>query len=366
MDFTVIIPARNAAGTIERAVTSALAQRPSAILLIDHASSDGTAERARRAGGALLHVLTASAEATLGQVRQLGLDAVATAYGMWLDADDEVLHGRAERLLGRLEADAADFAFDEIDLYGGATGERIRRLSIPSFLGERQLVRLFERNYLPGPGVPAFRTSAARALGFDPALHGAEDVDTLLRAVAADHRIALVRHVGYRQFAYAGTLSRDLGNQALMMRVALGKHDPLQVEARFRRAGYHPRTVAWGMVAFLTQRGDYRAALTWVERLPPGSRREFQRGTLLAALGRHDEAVAPLEAAFDEAGAPELCNNFGVVLAALNRQVEANSLFADALRQFPEYHDASVNLLSERPSRLTLLPLRSEPVRADY
>ena len=366
MDFTVVIPAKNAAPTIERAVTSALAERPSAIILIDHASTDGTAERARRTAGAALTAIAAPAEATLGQVRQLGLDAVRTPYGVWLDADDELLHGRVERLLGRLDADGADFAFDEIDLYSGSTGQRIRPLPIPSFLGERQLVRLFERNYLPGPGVPAFRTAAARALGFDAALHGAEDVDVLLRAVAADHRIALVRHVGYRQFAYDGTLSRDLGNQALMMRVVLGKHDPLAVEARFRRAGYHPRTVAWGMVAFLTQRGDYRAALAWVERLPSGSRREFQRGTLLAALGRHDEAVAPLEAAFDEAGAPELCNNFGVVLAALNRTVEANSLFADALRQFPEYYDASENLLSERPSRLTLLPLRSDPVRADY
>jgi glycosyltransferase involved in cell wall biosynthesis len=365
-DFTVVIPARNAAPTIERAVASAAAQNPTSILLVDHASSDDTVKLARRAGGGRLAVRTAPAEATLGQVRQLGLDAVETEYGMWLDADDELLPGRAERLLGRLDAEGGDFAFDEVELHDGTTGQRLRRLPIPTFIGERQLVRLFERNVLPGPGVPAFRTSAARAIGFDPALHGAEDVDLLLRAVAADRRILLVREAGYRQFAFPRTLSRDLTNQAQMVRAALAKHDPLDVEQRYRRAGYHPRTIAWGMVAFLTLRGDYYAALTWIDRLPPGSRREFQRGTLLAALGRHDEAVAPLEAAFDEAGAPELCNNFGVVLAALNRTVEANSLFADALRQFPDYHDASVNMLSDRPSRLTMLPLRSEPARTDY
>jgi tetratricopeptide (TPR) repeat protein len=87
---------------------------------------------------------------------------------------------------------------------------------------------------------------------------------------------------------------------------------------------------------------------------------------LLAALGRHTEALDPLQQAYDEAGVPELLNNFGVVLAALGRTAEANSLFADALREFPGYADASLNLLAEWPTRLTLLPLRREPGRSEY
>ena len=76
--------------------------------------------------------------------------------------------------------------------------------------------------------------------------------------------------------------------------------------------------------------------------------------------------AGPLERAFYEAGTPELLNNFGVTLAALDRMPEATSLFGDALRLFPAYRDASANLLSERPSRLTLLPLRTEPFRSEY
>jgi tetratricopeptide (TPR) repeat protein len=304
---------------------------------------------------------------TLGAVRQLGLETVDTEFGVWLDADDELLPGRADRLIARLRADEADLAFDEIDLHDGSTGAFIRRLEIPPFLGgRRQIVRLFERNYLPGPGVPAFRTTAAREIGFDAALQGAEDFDLILRSIVAGKRISLVRQVGYRQFVSGASLSKAIDNQLAMTRAALRKHPPAAAQELFQSAGFHERTTTWGMVAFLTLRGDFAQALAWAEQLPPGSRREFHRGTLLAALGRHAEALDPLQQAYDEAGVPELLNNFGVVLAALGRTVEANSLFADALREFPAYADASLNLLAERPTRLTLLPLRREHVRSEY
>ena len=49
-----------------------------------------------------------------------------------------------------------------------------------------------------------------------------------------------------------------------------------------------------------------------------------------------------------------MLNNFGVVLAALGRIAEAVSLFGDAVRAFPDYRDASANLLAEQPTlRLT-------------
>ena len=265
----------------------------------------------------------------------------------------KLLPGRAARLVGRLESDEADLAFDEIDLHDGVNGSFMRRIEIPPFLGgRRQIVRLFERNYLPGPGVPAFRTSAAQTIGFDPAMHGAEDFDFILRSIVAGSRIVLVRQVGYRQFGYASTLSRDIDNQLSMTRAALRKHAPALVHELFTSAGFHERTTAWGMVAFLTLRGDLAQALAWAEKLPPGSRREFHRGTLLAALGRHAEALDPLQQAYDEAGVPELLNNFGVVLAALGPSCRGQrSLFADALREFPGYADASLNLLAERPTR---------------
>ena len=366
-EFSILIPASNASATIERAVLSARAQGPSTILLVDHGCSDDTVAVARHAGGDLVEVIAVPASATIGHVRQAGLDAVRTDFGVWLDADDEVLPGRAPRLIGRLDAEGADLAFDEIDLHDGVTGAFIRRIEIPPFLGgRRQIVRLFERNYLPGPGVPAFRTSTARRIGFDQALHGSADFDFLLRAIVQDAGIVLVRQVGYRQFAYPATLSKDFDDQRSMTREALRKHDPTVVHQLFARAGYHERTIAWAMVAFLTLRGDFALALAWLDTLPPGSRRGFHRGTLLAALGRHAEALDPLQQAYDEAGVPELLNNFGVVLAALGRTAEATSMFGDALREFPGYRDASVNLRSDPPTRLTLLPLRRDSIASEY
>lgn len=366
-EFSILIAATNAAATIERAVLSARAQGPSKILLMDHASHDDTVAVARRAGGDLLDVVSVPASSTLGRVRQIGLEAIRTEFGMWLDADDELLPERARRLIGRLDEDDADLAFDEIDLHDGITGAFVRRIEMPPFLGgRRQIVRLFERNYLPGAGVPAFRSATARRIGFDPALHGSEDFDFVLRAIVGNAEILLVRQVGYRRFAYSATLSKNFDNHLSMTRDALRKHDPAVVHDLFTRAGYHRRTIAWGMVSFLTLRGDFASALTWLDTLPRGSRREFHRGTLLAALGRHAEALDPLQQAYDEAGVPELLNNFGVVLAALGRSAEATSLFGDALREFPDYRDASVNLRSDPPTRLTLVPLRRESVPGEY
>jgi glycosyltransferase involved in cell wall biosynthesis len=367
LDLTILIPARNAASTIERAVASARAQDPAHILLIDHASDDDTVERASRAGGGRLSVVAAPAAARLGAVRQMGLDAVATPFGMWLDADDELMPGRAERLLARLREDDAELAFDEADLHDGATGRFLRRLPFPNLLGEgRQIVRVFERNYIPAPGVPAFRTATARAIGFDPEQHGPEDYDFLLRSIVAGHRVVLERRAGYRQFAFRSSISRDRENQAAMVRAALRKHPPAVVYDLFTRAGFSPRTCAWGMVGFLTLRGDFQEALLWLDRVPPGSRRDFHQGTLLAALGFHQAAADPLRRAIDDCISPELLNNYGVVLAALDRIEEAADMFGDALYHFPGYSDARANLLSGAPSRLTLLPLRDHAARSDY
>lgn len=365
--FTIVIPAKNASSTIKRAVTSAYVEAPVRILLVDHASTDDTVEIARRAGGDLLEILHAPVEARLGQVRQIGLDAVRTEFGVWLDADDELLPGRSARLIGRLESEDTDLAYDEVDLHDGATGAWISRLPIPSLLRQgRQIVRMFERNYLPAPGAPAFRTAAARLVGFDPLLHGPEDVDFLLRAIAAGRQVSLVRQVGYRQFAYPTTLSRDIDNQQAMVRTLLRKHAPEDVEARLRSAGYEPWTVGWSMVSFLTLRGDFERALAWLDGVPHGPQRDFHIGTLLAALGRHPHALAPMERAFRQTRMPELLNNFGVVLAAMGRRDQAAGLFQDALQLFPGYLDAAANLAAAMPTRLTLLFLRQDPVRKDY
>src|SRR5688500_5675388 len=112
--LTVLILARNASATIARAIRSARAERPSRIIVIDHGSRDGTSEDARRAGGDDVSVITAGEGEHRATARQMGLERVTTPFGMWLDGRDELLPGRAARLIRQLEAHEADLAFDEI------------------------------------------------------------------------------------------------------------------------------------------------------------------------------------------------------------------------------------------------------------
>jgi glycosyltransferase involved in cell wall biosynthesis len=384
-EATIVIPARNAAPTIERAVRSAVQQNPSRILLIDHGCTDGTIPIARRAGDERLQVVRADSGASLGEVRRVGLQAVETAFGMWLDADDELKAGRLARLVNRLESDGTALAFDEVDLYDGPTGAFLRRLSIPPFLSPRTLPYTFARNYLPGIGVPAFRAGAARDISFDPDLHGAEDFDFLLRAIVAGVPISLVRDSGYRQFAYPATVSRNAGNQRRMSEAALRKHDPLAVEALFERSGLPPRQIAWAMVSFHIFRGDLGAAESWLQRagqyiedpaeiLEPdgpepvgeGWRHDFYRGTLAAAAGRTAEAVPFLERAVAARRAPEALNNLAVVLRSIGRSRASRDLLIEAARTFPSYADALANLETPSASRFTLHPLRRTAARTDY
>ena len=382
---TILVPARNAASTIARALASADAQGPQRIVLIDDASTDDTVTQARRAGVAGLDCIGVPADATLGAVRSIGLASVDTEFGMWIDADDEVLPGRLERLVGVLRERGADLAYDGVELRDGSSGGFVRLLPIPSFLhAPPGLLRLFERNYLPAPGAPAFRTDTARALNFDHQLHGAEDFDFLLRAVAAGRSIVLDDRCGYRQFSYPSTLSRDRDNQQRMVRTAMHKHDPSAVRLLFEQAGCDPQRTEWALTSFLIFRGDLASALHSLQRLesmmvdpekidepdgpmpyPEAWRLDFQRGTLHVALGEAHAGASLLQRAVDRWPAAEALNNLGVAVSLLGERSRAAALFDLAMAAYPHYNDAVANRGGATPLRVTLLQLRREPHRSD-
>ncbi len=86
MRASVIIPCRNAERTVADAVRSALAQTepPLEVLVVDDASTDGSADAARRAGArALVHATRRNA----GGARNSGIDATTGELVAFLDAD---------------------------------------------------------------------------------------------------------------------------------------------------------------------------------------------------------------------------------------------------------------------------------------
>ena len=369
---TIVIVARNAAATIGRAVRSALAEAPARVLLVDDYSSDDTGALARAAGGERIDIVRPIEHRTLGFARQTGISAVQTPYGVWLDADDELLPGRVARLTGALTAANASIAADGAEFVDEATGTTASA-PIPALLRHgAAAVRLFERNYLPGPGVIAVETGAAKSIGYDPSLHGAEDIDFLLRSIAAGRRCGFIDTIGYRCHISPASHSRDLGRQRAMYKRALQKHDYGRVRDLYTAAG-EGHAAWWALASMAAYREEYSAAygfLTEARRSADGTvdtwRFDFQGGTLQLLMGRPRIAHRLLTAAERLQPTPEGANNLGVATAQIGDRQSADALFQQALDRLPGYRDAQVNLSSAAASHVTSHPLRIEPNRQDY
>ena len=381
---TVVITARNAAGTIQRAIRSAVAQGPYPIVLVDDHSADDTAALAAAAAPGRVRIVRPIEHRTLGFARQTGLEAVTTDCFAWLDADDEMLPRRMDRLIEALGSGAASMAIDEAEIVNRFAV--IRQAPLPPFLTASPWpVRLFERNYVPAPGVIAFRTALARSLGYDASRHGAEDMDILLRAVAGRAHAAWVDTPGYRVHTIDASHSRQLDRQNDMLARALAKHSYKTIGSLYTEAGYNSSITAWALASVATFRRDYLQALGFVAHtagstrelfsvlepagpcpLPEAWRIEFHAGTLLALLGQPAEAAPLLEQAEELKATAEGANNLGVVVSRLGDTRRAAMLFDVALRRYPGYLDARLNQQSPAPERLTTHPLRRYKVRDDY
>lgn len=384
-NLTILIVAKNAETTIERAVLSCLNEADCPIVLVDDSSRDGTVAHARAVGGPRLRVLSAPSPGGVAVARQCALDAVETKYAAWLDADDEWIAGRAGRLVRMLEDDA-DIATESIDLIDGETGEWRRRLTVPPFVRGRGALRLFERNFLPGDTQVAFCSQVYRdAGGFDPAIRGPESFDLLLRAIRCGARLAAGDEVGYRMFAYPGSLSRNLERQRAALMMALRKHSYAEVHGMYTDAGYRRRIASWALVMLAQYRGESHEALAFLEDASPrgadqaeilepdgpwpfaeGWRRAFHRGTLLLQEGDALLAAAELGRAEELNPTAEGANNLGVAFAQLGYRHDARAAFDLAGSRFPGYVDARLNREAQRPSAITTHPLRRLASRSEY
>lgn len=380
---TIVITARNAAGTIQRAVASAMAQGPHPVVLVDDHSDDDTVVLALATASRRIEVVRPIEHRTPGFARQAGLDAVRTEIHAGLAAGDEWLPRRMDRLAAAMR-DGAAVAVDEAEVVNryGVT----RPAPIPSFVTDTPLpVRLFERNYLPAPGAVALRTGAVRALGYDAALDGAEDVDLLLRAVAARLPFCWTGERGYRLHAGDERGPADPDRQRRLLGRSLSKHSYESIGALFAEAGCDQNVMAWAMASMALFRGDHLQALGFVAHvagsttdlfsilepdgpcpLPEAWRIEFHAGTLLALLGQDGEAAPLLEQAEQLRATAEGANNLGVVVARLGDRDRARRLFDLALHRSPGYPDARLNLASASPARLTTHPLRRHADRDGY
>lgn len=197
---SVIVPAYNAEASLERTLSSLLAQdyEPLEVIVVDDGSTDGTAEVAARFPDV---VVVRQENAGPSAARNRGVEAANGEFVAFVDADDEVPankvsvqvsylleHPEAGCVLGRQEVELED---------AGA----------PEWIGHDPVFGDFA-------GVPLMslvtRTAVFRELGgFDPALRIAEDRDLLVRMRARSIGIAVVPEVVLRRRFHGRNLTFD-------------------------------------------------------------------------------------------------------------------------------------------------------------
>lgn len=120
MQFSVIIPAKNAAGSLKSAIMSALTQTEvtTEVIVVDDGSNDQTAHVAHEIRRSDNRVVVLRNPTSVG-VSAARNQAIAAARGEWvapLDADDEFLPGRLNQLRREAEARDVDMLADNLAL----------------------------------------------------------------------------------------------------------------------------------------------------------------------------------------------------------------------------------------------------------
>lgn len=219
---SIIIPCYKAAGTLRRAVRSALDGAPQDVelLLVEDGSPDDT--------GALCDELAAEdARITAlhrpnggaGAARNTGLDAAHGDWVLFLDADDELLPGLWQALA------ALPITDEEMILFGLRRASAPQQAVLPpatgryaglAALGEALSALLFETGLLAAPYPKLFKRTTMGDLRFDETLKINEDVLFNILFLQKTTAIYCLRGVYYKQNDQeAGSLSRSLRGDLL-------------------------------------------------------------------------------------------------------------------------------------------------------
>jgi teichuronic acid biosynthesis glycosyltransferase TuaG len=190
-DVSVVIPAYNAADTIERALSSIARQSllPRQVIVVDDGSTDGTFDVAREAGRALAGInvqVVRQANAGAGAARNRAVEMADGAYLAFLDADDEWLPEKLQRSLTimdeagvMLTAHNGWIISNESETYLDIAA-RFKEYPTGLFHG------LYRKGFISTSSVVVRRDAVTGAGGFDETLLAGQDFDLWLKVLGAD------------------------------------------------------------------------------------------------------------------------------------------------------------------------------------
>ncbi|WP_327233961.1 glycosyltransferase family 2 protein [Streptomyces sp. NBC_01317] len=263
----VIIPARNGAAYIDRALASLVTQTvpPNEVVVVDDGSDDDTYHRARRWADLLpLKVIRSDPKGTW-HARRTAIEATDSEFILQLDADDTLLPGAVAGMTQAYARQPGLVAPRRFLLVEGET-ENIPRPVVERLPdSEDQYVYMLVRNYI-GVGCLYSRKDYEAVGGYRPCRY-AEDWDLWLRFAAAGIPISLPAEATYVYNMHSKNISTNID---------IGATD-LEILRRFLDAGTetHRRTAK---LAFLQ-----RAGIDYVEELDKATVAEASVD--LAALG---------------------------------------------------------------------------------
>ncbi len=268
-DVTVVIAAWRAAGTIGRAVASALAQPEAAeVVVVDDASGDDgatlAAARAADDGTGRLIVLALEKNSGPSAARNAALAASKASWITILDSDDYFEPGRLKGLMVHADKGYDLIADDLMQVKDGAP----RETAEPLWFNEGDAVetdvdftyfikacvpRSADRPREIGFIKPLIRRSflEAHAIRYDESMRLGEDFDLYARALAAGGRMRLIPWTGYISVMRARSLSThhsrhdlaelDAANSRLLANASSAEHERLLHHHRF----YIRQRIAW-------------------------------------------------------------------------------------------------------------------------
>lgn len=224
---SVVIAAYNCAGFVHRAIGSALDQKgvEVEVLVVDDASSDGTAETilALAAKDSRIRLLSLNENGGPSAARNAGF---AAATGDWiavLDADDAFEPGRLSRLVTAGRAYDADLVADNFRYFDARTGTvgpaGLRESGAPEIIGRHTFVaaaRPFTDEADYGLLKPLFRREffVRHELAYPVHTRHGEDFLLYLECLLRGGRFLLVRYPGYLYTTRQSGLSRTLVDYA--------------------------------------------------------------------------------------------------------------------------------------------------------
>jgi glycosyltransferase involved in cell wall biosynthesis len=188
---TVVIPCFNGRRYLAEALLSALAQRDTAVIVVDDGSTDRSGDVAACYPG--VRVIR-QAHAGVAAARNAGLRAASGEFVLFLDADDRLTADAVARLRGALEREPrAALVYGRHSLIDG-DGAPVAGTRPPRAKGT-PFEALLRSNFIPVPGgVLHRRRVLVESGGFASGFDGAADYELYLR-LSRRHPIASIEDV---------------------------------------------------------------------------------------------------------------------------------------------------------------------------